>query len=337
MLKFVALILFIILIILSCGKPTDPELINKDDGGYKIVVKLKTAGYAQDVEVKDTLAYIAQGEGGLAIISVSNRENPEIVSNTFNGIEGYLTKIALKDTFVYLSAGTYGVSVINAGNPEEPDVTATNLAMKPARDLLVMGDYLFTCISGEGIKISNIEETPFSPDIRGGITNTPGYARAAAINADSSRLFVASGEMGLSIFNISEIHSQNGFGNYPLVGWGDTPGYAQALAVIDEENVAAIACGTEGLQIVSYSDTSNIPVVGSYNTGGYAKEIFYRDGIAYVTTETRGVQIFSLADVTNPQLLGIVETEHALGITADESFIYVADKEEGLVIVKMPE
>ena len=38
----------------GCGKPTDPEDVESElSGGYKIVTKMETPGYSQDVLKKD--------------------------------------------------------------------------------------------------------------------------------------------------------------------------------------------------------------------------------------------------------------------------------------------
>ncbi len=64
------------LLLLSCGTPVDPESIDGNDGGYKIVSKITTSGYSQDVVIDNTLAFVAQGEGGLIIINISDPTKP---------------------------------------------------------------------------------------------------------------------------------------------------------------------------------------------------------------------------------------------------------------------
>ncbi|MCK7520725.1 MAG: hypothetical protein MZV64_25005 [Ignavibacteriales bacterium] len=47
--------------LVSCGTPNDPESIIGGDGGYKIVSKFTTSGYAQDVVLKDTIGICITG------------------------------------------------------------------------------------------------------------------------------------------------------------------------------------------------------------------------------------------------------------------------------------
>jgi hypothetical protein len=104
----------------------------------------------------------------------------------------------------------------------------------------------------------------------------------------------------------------------------------------DTGPIAYMACGTAGLQIINFADTNHIYVTGFYTCGGYAKEIIYKNNIVYMTTEESGLQIFDVSDVSNPKLIGIIKTEYALGMEIDEKYIYIADEDEGLIIIAKP-
>lgn len=316
----------------GCAKPNDPELM-VSAGGYRIVGTFQTPGNAQDVVVKDSLAYIAQGEGGLIIVNVANPSRPVPVATCMDGVRGYSAKVAVKDTVVYVAAGTFGVSVVNVANPATPFATASNLAMKPARSFHILGEYLFTAVSEQGVKIAEIA-FPEYPDIRGGI-QAPGYSRGMATTPDSTRMLIACGEMGLSLHDISDM--QSGFGQYPQLGWCDTPGYAEAVATMGDQPIAFVACGTAGVVVMDFSDTSNMRIIGSYATRGFAKEIGYRNGRVYVTTERRGLQVLNVETPASPMLVGIVQTQYAMGLALGERHIYIADDTGGLVIVGIPD
>jgi hypothetical protein len=330
--KLIILFFISMLFGFGCAKPTDPESLSPDTGGYTIVSKFVTEGYAQDVLKKRNLLYITQGQGGLVIVDVSNPTNPVIVSTTTEGVRGYSKKIAMKDSAVYIAAGSFGVTVIDAGDSSHPVVSTSNTSMKPALNLHIMGDYLFTATSETGVKIANISDV-LHPDIRGSI-ETNGYANGVCTTLDSNLLLVACGEMGLQVFDISNF--MEGYGTYPLVGKCDTKGIAESIALSNTDPIAFMACGTAGLQIIDFSDTNNIFIAGSYSCGGYAKELIYENNRVYMTTELSGLQIFDVSDVSNPKLIGVIKTEYALGIDIYEKYIYVADEDEGLIIIAKP-
>ena len=331
--KIVTLLLICTFLGLGCAKPTDPESLEPDSGGYTIIGRYATQGFAQDVLKKGNLAYITQGEGGLLIADVSNPTNPVAVSTTTENVRGYSTKILMKDSAVYIAAGSFGVTVVNVANPLLPVVTAYNTSMKPAKNLHILGDYLFTAISETGVKIANISDVLY-PDPRASI-QTSGYAMGVCTSMDSNLLLVACGEMGLQIFNISNF--SEGLGTYPLVGNCDTKGYAESITLSNTSPIAFMACGTAGLQIINFSDTNNIFVTGSYSTGGYAKELIYENNKVFITAEGGGLQIIDVSDVSNPFLIGTVKTTYALGLDIDQNYIYVADENEGLIIIARPQ
>lgn len=325
---FAGLILFI-----GCGKPNDPESMMPEDGGYKIVSRTGTSGFANDVLKKDNLLYVAQGEGGLSIFNIADPVNPFLVSLTTEGLRGYSGKIAIKDSVVYLSANTFGINVVDVRDPDTPVVTVTNLGIKPAKNLLVLGNWLFTAISEQGVGLADLSY-PTEPDIRGQFFTT-GYALGLAISSDSNYLFVAGGEMGLSIYNVSNM--QEGFGIYPQVGWCDTPGDAESVVILEENSLAFLACGTSGLQILDYSDTTNIFIAGTFDSAGYAKDLLYSNNRIYMAAELGGFQIIDVSDPTAPKLVGAVQTKFALGLEMDEDYIYLADEDDGIIIFSIPE
>jgi hypothetical protein len=325
--------LLMIVFLMSCGTPNDPESIIGGDGGYKVVSKYGTSGYAQDVVVNDTIAFVAQGEGGLMIINISDRIAPKELSTVSQGLKGSAYKLIRKDSVIYIAAGGYGLSVVDAANPLQPEITETNMNVKPCRSMDILGNFLICANDEHGFKIAEIGGFPTHPDLRGE-TVTPGLAQSVCITPDDNYLLVACGEMGVALFNISEL--VNGWGSYPILGWVDTQGYAEDVVVHPTLPYAFLACGTGGLYIVDYSDSSDLKIISSYNTGGYAKEVFYQNNKVYVTTELRGLQIIDVSNIYSPSRIGTVETAYALGLTADDRYIYVADQNEGLIIISIP-
>jgi hypothetical protein len=331
--KIIPLVFVLILLLLpGCGSPNDPESIIGGDGGYKIVSKLAVSGFAQDVVLNDSLVFISQGQAGLIIISALDPGKPKLLSELTYGLRGYSYKLAIKDSIIYLAAGTFGVNTVNVKDPLKPVITQENRAISPAKNFHLMGNYLFTAVSEEGVNISKITD-PAHPDIRQTFF-VPGFAQSVCTSTDSSLLFIACGEVGLTIYDISDF--QDGYNIYPVVGWLDTPGYAEDVAIHPDQPVVFIACGTGGLVIADYQDTANVRIAGFFETGGYAKEVLYRGGRAYVATETRGLQIIDVTNINSPVRIGTVETTFAMAVAIDENFVYLADEDEGLVIISIP-
>jgi hypothetical protein len=64
--------------------------------------------------------------------------------------------------------------------------------------------------------------------------------------------------------------------------------------------------------------------------------VLYKDNKVYVTTELRGLQIFDVTNVNSPMRIGTVETAYAMGIAIDDKYVYIADEQEGLIIISIP-
>ena len=333
--QIVILIFISPVFLVQCGKPIKPEVLNPNmcSGGYEVVKIFNAPGYSQDVIKKESLCYMTQGEGGLMIVNIEDPVNPVTVSLINDNVRGYSTKLALKDSVLYIAAGSFGVTVVNVADPYTPIVTVSNLSMKPAKSFCIMGNYLITAISEQGIKFSEISY-PTQPDIRG-VLNTSGYAQGVIASTDQTKLYVACGEMGFSIFDISDF--QDGYGTYPLIGKCDTEGYAESIVIDENKSLAYISCGKAGLQIIDYSDTNDIHVVGQYYSGGYAKELILKGNTVYMTAEEKGLLVIDITDSEHPELIGSVDSEYALGLDIDDNYVYIADEIQGLIIVSIPE
>ncbi len=330
--KIFLLLIPAIFIVISCGSPNEPEKIADSNNGYTIVSKFVTSGYAQDVIKADSLLFVAHGEGGLAIINVKDPLKPKLVTEVISSLRGYSYKVASKDSVVFLAAGNFGVSAVDVSDPYNPVVTVNNLPMKPARNLFVKDDYLFTAVSELGFNVADVS-FPSSPDVRT-TTFTPGYAQSLVSTNDDNYLLVACGELGFAMMNISDF--REGFGYYPVAGWFDTPGYAVDVITHPTKQAAFLACGTGGLVIIDYADTLNLKILGSFNTGGYAKELAYKDNKIFITTETRGLQVIDVSDLSKPKHIATVSTKYAMGVYVEDKYVYVADQQEGIIIVKIP-
>jgi hypothetical protein len=326
-----------VLILTGCGKPNEAESLPDESigtGGYKIVKKYETYGDAQDVVKKGDFIYITQGEGGMLVMDISNPEDPQEASVAIDGLRGYSSKIELHlDTLAYIAAGTFGVTIVNIADPYNPFKETANTIMKPAKNVHIYGKYLLVPVSEQGVDIAEVSH-PAQPDPRNNIASL-GYATDIETTSDSAFALIACGEMGLSIHNIS--NWQEGYGDYPLCGWCDTPGYAEDIVLMEDKKLAFMACGTAGLQIINYADTNNVHIVAGFDGGGYAKELKVQNNRIYIAAELSGLQIIDISDPGDPYFVGEIDTEFALGFDLDDNYIYLADEDEGLIIISIPE
>ncbi|HYW68635.1 MAG TPA: hypothetical protein VE960_03450, partial [bacterium] len=82
------------------------------------------------------------------------------------------------------------------------------------------------------------------------------------------------------------------------------------------------------------SDPGSPVIVGSAETDGMADGIDYRDGLVYVAAHTGGLQVFDVSDPTSPVAVGLLETPFANAVLVTDSYVYIADRDWGLVIAE---
>lgn len=124
---------------------------------------------------------------------------------------------------------------------------------------------------------------------------------AVAMGLDGGYLVVAYRNKELRRYNISESASVPE--QMDIVG---TEGAANDVAV--RENYAFVADGEKGLQIIDFdavmADQKRIASVG-FGEGSNAQGVFLFDEYAYVAAGEKGLQIVRVADVNNPELVGV--------------------------------
>jgi hypothetical protein len=329
-----AIIILIIIgtiLLFGCAEPNDPESIYTS-GGYTKVATHVTIAAAQDVVVGGNYAHVAQGEGGLMTIDIANPTNPIDISFITEDVRGYSRAIVKYADNVYLAASTFGFSSVNVADPANPVVTAQNIQMKPAREAVILNNWMFAALSEQGVQIAQVNETGF-PDIRGK-TAVQGYSNGVEVNSDMTLLFVATGELGLSVLDISEF--EDGYGLYPTVGWINTIGYAQSVALVEDSHLALVASGAGGVVIIDYSDVENLSIVGTFHTDDDAYDVKVDNGLAYVTAEDGGFYVVNVNNPSSPVAVAHLQMSEALGLDFNDTHIFIADEEDGLVIIQKP-
>ena len=159
-------------------------------------------------------------------------------------------------------------------------------------------------------------------------------------------IFVAVSEAGLWWFNVSHTHTFNETDSLllydpRLLGWGDTP--SVSLSVYVSNGFAYIADDRSGLQIFDLPDTipsfdhdlpySADPVlIADINTAGRAKDVHVVGNYCYLADGSGGLKVIDITDPYNPAMLAAYDTPYAYGVLADESYIYLTDRDNGLMI-----
>jgi hypothetical protein len=310
----------VIALCLFCGRPE----VTEPGASFIIIGECPLPGYAKDLELVDNLAYVANGQGGLQIVDISNADSTFVVGeyNADRDISG----VAIRDTFAYLalasstSGGLVSLNITDPTNPlligQDPTIFAFDVVAPPS-------DTMYVYIAARyWFHVEDVYTFPQYPSYTRRFT-TPGNIRAVYMT--DSLAYLACEQMGLHIFNLAQPDS------LAYAGWVDTPSNARQLYVIDD--YAYIADGRAGLIIIDASDIDNPRIVGSFDTPDYANGVFVSGTNAYVADGDGGLQAVDVSDPTNPEFYGNLETSYANGVYVRGDTIYVADRDMGLVII----
>jgi len=142
-----------------------------------------------------------------------------------------------------------------------------------------------------------------------GFYNTPGQARGVAVLGDYA--YVADGDAGLRIVDISVPGSLSEVGSF------NTAGYAEAVEILG--TIAVVADGDGGVVLLDCTSPTNPVEMASYDTPGWASDVSVLAGHAHVIDTGWGLTIFRLWN-TFPDVLfnhwafTQIEAAHANGV-----------------------
>lgn len=303
-----------------CGRPEVTEQL----ADFTIISECPLPGYAKKIVLVDTLAYVADGQGGLQIVNISDPDSTFVIGQYVADRD--VGGVAVRDTFAYIALGSStsgGLVILSIADPtnplfvgQDPSIYAYDVAAPPL-------DTMYAYVAaGYWFHVEDVYTYPQYPSYARRFT-TPGDIRAVSM-VDSIAYLVCE-QMGLQIINLSEPDST------ALVGWVDTPSNARGISV--NGDYAFVADGRGGLIIIDVTDIENPVIVSQYDTPGYANSVFVHEDKAYVADGDGGLQVIDIIDPAEPLLYGSMETSYANGIFVRNDTIYIADRDMGLVTV----
>lgn len=163
-----------------------------------------TPGEASAVALDGGNIFIADGSRGFQIAQLDGGK-----VNGVGKIEAMdnARAIAASGNYVYIANGPNLVHVFDFSNPEEIKDKNAFHARGPVVDMAIWKDYLFLAEGGHGVQVLNIKDRPSPREAQFGILESEAIynARSIEISSTYNYLYVADGEGGLKIYDISEL------------------------------------------------------------------------------------------------------------------------------------
>lgn len=292
--------------------------------------RLKGSTFIEVAEVKaqkDGLLYFCTGVQGLRIVDATNPEQMKALS-TVRSILSH-SKFARCQ---HLALGDKHVFVTNKGDEIQPTpfVSMVSLGDSPKEvSVFTKQGHTFEGIDAEGSDVyvamhgKGVMRLKQNQDTLSEVTTLKdGLKNAWAVDVVGDLLYVADGENGLVIYDVSKKNAPTALGHIALEG------VSQGLQVID--NVAFIAAGSAGLIAVDVSTPSQPQHLATHDTPGIALQVSIAGDIAYVA-DWSSVQ---LIDVKTPKAPRPFQSEHiktqkkfsrVLGVSAQGGNVFVGE------------
>lgn len=291
--------------VVDISNPTDPKLLGSSDELY-----------ATDIAISGSHVYVADYNGFLRVIDISDSANPRSVATV--PTRGQAIQIA--GDFAYL-ANSQGVTAINISNPANPGAPET--LPFPAIDLKVSGQRLYLT-SETGMTVLDISN-PTSP-VALATHETAGSAHA--VKLANGRAYLSDGDAGLRIIDVNDLANMRQLGRLDLDG---------ITVDADVAGDFAYVATVRAMDVVNVSDPANPQFVSRYKQGENVFDVQLSGNRAFVA---HGVDGMHVVDISNPAMptqflasFGVNPGTGGLGATAVTSsgdFIYVVYQGDGL-------
>jgi hypothetical protein len=310
---------------------------------FELVSQTYTNGVAQDVYVRHDTAYVADGQADLSIYDISNPANPILYRNIDTGDDDFAKGVYIapnsfaQDSFPYAyvadmdgkiqalnvkdTTAFYNLSFGTDQNLE--DLTGI-IRGTPPNDTL----WILAVSSGFNRRKLSYYQIRFEP------TPNPYYyfdqldmpADAMGICCDADYAYIACGSAGLQVVSISDIYNDYLVSSLPL-------SEGLALSVDVKDTIAYIAADRAGLYIVNLGrDRRNPTVIRNINTIGRTKDVKIVGNYAYIADANYGLRAVDISDPASPRIVATYQTNYAYGLWADSNYIYLCDRDMGLLI-----
>jgi hypothetical protein len=306
------------------------DLFKPDSPALGTVVS--TANTAKDAAVYGNYLYAAVHTDGMQAFTLTNPSSPVLKDSIET--DDSANEIAICGDFAFIADSTAGLQIIDISEPANMERVSTCDTPYSAQDIVLKGDYALIADYSSGIQIIDISDIS-TPELISSY-NTPGYAWGVDVSGDYA--FVADDSEGLRILDISNP-------NLPgLIGSVAAPGAnLRALSVAVRGNYAYVGYRSSSgstdpvLQTVDISNPSSPVETATATTTEDVYSVTVRGIYIYlVSTDTGGIEIFSLGTPSSPTRIANLPTPNsAQGLAVNGGYTYIADGTAGLQVVEL--
>lgn len=304
-----------------------PAYAQTQQARFTKVGGLAIGDYAYKLQVVGDLAYVANNQGGMKIINVSNPAAPVLVGEFATGVfatGATAQNLAVVGDRAYVGAAEEGLVILDVSNPAAPSHVGTYNTPGVAYGVQVAGNLAYVADSRAGLQIIDVADG--ANPVRVGRFDTPG--EAADVQVVGKIASVADVASGLQLIDVTDPATPSRLGGY------NTPGAAYAVQVVG--NLAYVADGPAGFHVLDISNPLS-PSLVSTTTGVRAIDITVVGQLAYIAgAGVGGLLVYDVSDPAKPVLAGQVGSgTEVYGMQVVGNRIFLANGIAGLQIFEV--
>jgi len=258
--------------ILNVNNISNPECI----GEYVLPV------IPERIFVRDTFAYVADGNAGLRIINIADPAAPYEAG--YFDTDGYAKSIYVVDSFAYVADKDSGMRIINIKDPSKPVEIGYYITDGRVWDVFPIDTLAYVAYNYEGMLVINVKD-PENP-VKIGIFNTGGAVNDMFVV--DTIAYVTKYQRGMVILNVSNPAAPDSIGFYSLSNIN--------INIFVQDTIAYITGG--GLKIVNVSNPYAPVEAGFYSTPNGGRGIFVKDTLVFVADGEDGMYIIQYPEST---------------------------------------
>ena len=306
--------------VIDTGTTDGFVIINITNINSPEIISSSNTGISSSLFVKENIAYITNGEDGLAIVDVSDPRFPNILGNFSNG--GFVHKAIVIENLAYIASGPNGLEIVDVSNASNPQLI-NQYGGFYCNAIAINEGVLFATILGSSY-MSLIAIDINDPD---NLVSLGTYQETNALyfypTIANGYLFVAdhdSASGDLKILNVTD--SANIF----EVSRFETDGVAQDTYIKD--NLVFLASGDAGLEILSIEDISNPVKINGHNDGGRAYCVQVSNDTIYLADRHDGLELLSYEIIEETNKTDLIYIEGAILLLISVIFIKTSNKKK---------
>jgi hypothetical protein len=325
--RLVFLIPLILFVVVGCGERNAADI----PGPFRLVGELQTRGWPEDVAVDDTVAAVADGQAGTAIIDIRNPAAMDTI-RTYPA-SGYTYRVTL--CVLSVVNGVFGPYNESYGGPPLYDILTGqavggfNNSLEVYKMELISSRDTLQLFTGDrsvsdGFTVRMLAKSGASwnevPNEQFQYTNSyriHGFGRSGELAA------LCTDQLGVVIVNWRTSEE---------IVWVDTPGGARDAVWVGD--YIFVADYGNGVQVIDAEPVAEAKIVASIVPPGSSRlqRIAADGGYLFVLDANDGIYVIDISSPASPQYMQLLDTPAPTAVVARDGKIYVADNYRGLLV-----